>query len=51
MHKQYDASQTINNTVSDLRKDIQSMEDDREVLVRRIERTQRKVYNIALRNM
>lgn len=29
--------------VSDLRKDLQSMEDDREVLVRRIERTQRKV--------
>ena len=46
-HKQFDASQSINETVSDLRKDIQSMEDDREVLIRRIERTQRKVENVA----
>lgn len=42
-HKQFDASQMVNDTVTDLRKDLQSMEDDREVLIRRIERTQRKV--------
>lgn len=44
-HKQFDASQAVNDNVTDLRKDLQSMEDDREVLVRRIERTQRKVSN------
>ena len=46
-HKQFDTSQAVNDTVSDLRKDLQSMEDDREVLIRRIERTQRKVSEHA----
>ena len=43
VHRQFDASQGVNSAVGDLRKDIQSMEDDREVLLRRIERTRRKV--------
>ena len=47
-HKQFDASQNANEAVSDLRKDLQSMEDDREVLIRRIERTRRKVIHIKL---
>ena len=46
-HKQFDTSQAVNDTVSDLRKDLQSMEDDREVLIRRIERIQRKVSEHA----
>ncbi|KAI9560954.1 hypothetical protein GHT06_011910 [Daphnia sinensis] len=46
-HKQFEASQIVNDTVTDLRKDLQSMEDDREVLIRRIERTQRKVEGVV----
>ncbi|KAK4005129.1 hypothetical protein OUZ56_006851 [Daphnia magna] len=46
-HKQFEASQIVNDTVIDLRKDLQSMEDDREVLIRRIERTQRKVEGVV----
>ena len=42
-HKQWDVSRNVNETVAELRKDLQTMEDDREVLTRRIERIQRKV--------
>ena len=45
VHRLWDASQTVTDTVSDLRKDMATMEDDREVLIRRIERNQRKVIN------
>ena len=45
VHRQWDASQTLTDSVSDLRKDMATMEDDREVLIRRIERNQRKVTN------
>lgn len=43
VHKQWDSSKNVNDTVSELRKDLQVMQDDHDVLTRRIERIQRKV--------
>lgn len=42
-HRLWDSGRVVSESVAELRRDLQAMEDDREVLTRRIERIHRKV--------
>lgn len=45
LHKQFDQLKNSGFSTSEIRKDIANMEEEKEQLIKRIERLRRKVYN------